>query len=1094
MKLSILYWNTAARNGLASIALNNSREVDLIAIQEPWFNKQTKTVYCPAQAKYQRVYSGEGRAALYIHKRHPPPTWDATAGLDWCRVVLHGITFWSIYSPIPSTQPLWTSPLQRLAGEDPAGPQVIVGDLNLHHPLWDRAGRTTPESDILLRLAHQWQLTLQTPWGEPTRQRHNEQDSTIDHAWVSASLQCTYYGDPGYEGSDHRAQLIEILTTPPTRQQRATEAPGWSWTMMNRDLVAIEAKGLHFPGPLDSPAQIDEAVDSLTAQLTNIANISTPRRKTNYGRAEPWWDSTVTAAIQQAREARRRYAASPTEPRWRDLQRACTHQLHTIRDAKTKSWRSALQTASNDQRELWNLERWARLRSHQPPEPISLPPLRQSNDADSPVATSHQEKATILARRFFPDSVADLSDVDLDLQDSQYQRFTIDNTVTKAEITEILQKTGAWKAPGPDLLPTGFLKACKGPLAKLLAELATASLRLEHFPTQFRAAKVVVLRKPGKTLAQQQTAGAYRPISLLNAMGKIIETVFSRRLAAAAEAQGLLPETQMGNRPQRSTDLAIKLVVDATHTAWTSRAIATLLQLDIKGAFDTVNHTRLLHTLQLLGFPLWAVRWVHSFLTDRTASLSFDSETTPPLRVTAGVPQGSPLSAILFLLYTASLYTQLQEHTGLIAVGFADDLNLLAFGKDTQETCRHLEGAWQTCRQWSRTRGMEFAPEKSELIHLTRARTAPTTSIHLDDQTIQPVQEARFLGVWIDRKLKWKGHLNAIKRKFATQQFALTRLAASTWGCTLLRAREIYTKVIRSAIAYGAGVWHHPTTDRVKGIARKLATTQSQCLRVITGAYRATPVRFLETETATPPLDLYLNKWVADFEQRLERTGKGELIQAVCNRVATRLQHRRQRRRRVAAESLPRPSLEFGAGRTAWAQVWTEDSTPEEILWEHWKRRWTRNTGELHSRQDATPAAQPLFSYDALKKHQHLHKHESSLLTQIRTGKVGLRAFLFERKVPEVATPRCPCGEAPETAAHLVLDCQQLDHQRNYLRQLLHPAPLHTYRDFAAATAKGKSACKLVRWLLSTGRFPEFRLAERYRAEEAQRTQNIHPL
>ena len=82
MKLTIVYWNTAVRNGLASIALNDCREADLIAIQEPWFNKQTKTVYCPAQAKYYRVYSGEGRAALYIHKRHPPLTWDATAGLD----------------------------------------------------------------------------------------------------------------------------------------------------------------------------------------------------------------------------------------------------------------------------------------------------------------------------------------------------------------------------------------------------------------------------------------------------------------------------------------------------------------------------------------------------------------------------------------------------------------------------------------------------------------------------------------------------------------------------------------------------------------------------------------------------------------------------------------------------------------------------------------------------------------------------------------------------------------------------------------------------------------------------------------------------
>jgi hypothetical protein len=195
----------------------------------------------------------------------------------------------------------------------------------------------------------------------------------------------------------------------------------------------------------------------------------------------------------------------------------------------------------------------------------------------------------------------------------------------------------------------------------------------------------------------------------------------------------------MGNRPERSTDLAIKLVVDATHIAWRHKAVASLLQLDIKGAFDTVNHTRLLHTLQLQGFPLWIVRWVCSFLDGRTASLYFDGEATPPHHITAGVPQGSPLSPILFLLYTASLYTQLHDQAGLIAVGFADDLNLLAFGKDTQETRRHLEGAWQVCRQWARTRGMEFAPEKSELVHLTRARAAPTTPVHLDQQVITPV-------------------------------------------------------------------------------------------------------------------------------------------------------------------------------------------------------------------------------------------------------------------------------------------------------------------------------------------------------------------
>jgi hypothetical protein len=212
---------------------------------------------------------------------------------------------------------------------------------------------------------------------------------------------------------------------------------------MDRDLVAIEAKGLHLPSiSLDSPAQIDKAIDYLTAQLTHIADTSTPRRKVGYGRGEPWWDNEVHEALHQARSARRQYAASATDPHWRSLQDACTHQLRTIRNAKTRSWRGALDDASRDTRQLWRLEHWARLRSHIPPEPLSLPPLLQGG-AGEPLATSHADKAAVLARRFFPHSAADLSDINLDLQDDSHQRFPIDQTVKEAEITTILRETGA---------------------------------------------------------------------------------------------------------------------------------------------------------------------------------------------------------------------------------------------------------------------------------------------------------------------------------------------------------------------------------------------------------------------------------------------------------------------------------------------------------------------------------------------------------------------------------------------------------------------------------------------------------------------------
>ena len=331
---------------------------------------------------------------------------------------------------------------------------------------------------------------------------------------------------------------------------------------------------------------------------------------------------------------------------------------------------------------------------------------------------------------------------------------------------------------------------------------------LKHYPIQFKKAAVVVLRKSGKTLLQQQTAGAYRPISLLSTIGKVIEAIIGRRIASAAEAHKLLPTLQMGNRPKRSTELAIKMVVDAAHTAWKRGAVSSLLQLDIKGAFDSVDYIRLLDTLRGMGFPMWVIRWVRSFVTDRQATLRFDGTTAAPIQITAGVPQGSPLSPILFLLYIASLYSRLGEQAGLLVVGFADDTNLMTFGKTTESTCQQLETAWRICQEWAKTRGMQFAPEKSELMHLTRAHVAPAMSLRLDDALIRPVTEARFLGVWLDRKLRWKAHLKAIRRKFSTQKYALTKLTASAWGCSLRRAREIYTSVIHSALAYRAGVWH----------------------------------------------------------------------------------------------------------------------------------------------------------------------------------------------------------------------------------------------------------------------------------------------
>jgi len=287
------------------------------------------------------------------------------------------------------------------------------------------------------------------------------------------------------------------------------------------------------------------------------------------------------------------------------------------------------------------------------------------------------------------------------------------------------------------------------------------------------------------------------------------------------------------------------------------------------------------------------------------------------------------------------------------------------------------------------------------------------------------------------------------------------------------RAREVYTKVIRAAIAYGASAYHKPakTAGQAKGIAKKLAPEQSACLRSVLGAYKRTPVRSLETEANVPPLDLYLNKRLADFEARLETTGKGQLIRNASTLVATRLKSRRGRPRET------RPDPDGGEARQQWSRRWVADRSTAEAMVRDWERRWQAvKAAERPQLGHGEPADTPDFTPKALRKHGTLRKHESSALIQIRTGKIGLRAFLFDCRVPGVVSPNCECGSR-ETAAHVILHCPLLAAKRNGLNRDL-GRPLRTHSDLAAATAESKSAPSIARWTLWIGRHREFKLAE----------------
>ena len=184
--------------------------------------------------------------------------------------------------------------------------------------------------------------------------------------------------------------------------------------------------------------------------------------------------------------------------------------------------------------------------------------------------------------------------------------------------------------------------------------------------------------------------------------------------------------------------------------------MASVLSLDISGAFDTVNHMRLLDNLRKKQVPLWFVRTIWSFLTDRETTIVVDGEETAPHQLLAGIPQGSPLSPILFLFYNAPLLKALNQLSPqLSAIGFADDINLLIYSKSTAENCTALESAHEQCLEWASTHGMRFAPQKYKLTHFTRRHGFDLEApVQIQGRTIAPSPAVRVLGVQLDSKLR----------------------------------------------------------------------------------------------------------------------------------------------------------------------------------------------------------------------------------------------------------------------------------------------------------------------------------------------------
>ncbi|KAJ5244945.1 hypothetical protein N7489_005041 [Penicillium chrysogenum] len=670
--------------------------------------------------------------------------------------------------------------VRRLLRNSGAGQHVVVGDFNLHHPLWSQTTQSQQEdedAEDLISIMGDRDMQLLTQRGAVTYEGlvyGNHVETTLDLTWASRSLAERF--------------LTEFDIQCPEAPSRTTA--NWREADWDEWLKVLRSKTWSHR-PLRNTDDVDQAVEELISAIADAAHNTVPTRSLRH-----------ELGRQSAKVA---------------------NEAHKERvEAATKSID-----------DFWKLSRWAR---NTTPRATHTPILREG---DREYVTA-EEKADILREVLFPPApTADLSD----LEGYDYPVAVNAPLITSDEVMHAIQRSASYKAPGPDGIPNAALKkAIEIPsLLTFLTHLFNECLRLGYCPNRFRESTTVILRKPGKP--DYTIPKAYRPITLLSTLGKALESVLATRLSYLVEAHTLLPDTHIGGEQDAH--------------------VATLLTLDVTGAFDHVAHERLAHCLRKRRIPEQMVRWILSFLRDRSTTLVLQEGSMGTHPVATGIPQGSPLSPILYLFYNADLIDELHDAAAgqALVTGYIDDICILVWSKSTLDNCQLLEKLHQVADDWASRHASRFAPAKYGLIHMWKKgwgarrvdRPPSGESITLQGVEVRPALSLKYLGVMLDEHLTGESQIAQCRKKAAQLVAALRSIAGMTWGVSTLHLRRMWTAVLLPQISFACSAWYTQGAygsksfeDRANSAFRSM---QRHVLQCIAGAFRTTAGPALEVHT-----------------------------------------------------------------------------------------------------------------------------------------------------------------------------------------------------------------------------------------------------
>ena len=400
------------------------------------------------------------------------------------------------------------------------------------------------------------------------------------------------------------------------------------------------------------------------------------------------------------------------------------------------------------------------------------------------------------------------------------------NPINEEDILKIIQNMESKKSSGNDNIPCFIIKDLANELAPALVTAINKSLASGVFPNLLKIAKVIPLykNKGPNTLFEN-----WRPISLLPALSKIYERVIYNQIYNYFTTNSLFANNQYGFRKCSSTEYAILEFQDKIKKILDARQTPFAVYLDLSKAFDTIDHSTLLHKLRFYGFSDSALKLLESYLTDRYQFIQMEDICSDTIGMEVGVPQGSILGPLLFIIYVNDIPNASQL---LNAILFADDTSLFSslttFMVHNVANINQINGELDNIFNWlcanklslnvSKTKYMIFTNKNDPVPH-------PSEKLKINGKKLDLVQEFNFLGIMLDSKLTWEAHAKKVASKISRTLGVLSKVKNYTPACTM---KTLYQTLVVPRLNYGIKAW---------GFAHaKLFKIQKKAVRIITNS------------------------------------------------------------------------------------------------------------------------------------------------------------------------------------------------------------------------------------------------------------------